>query len=216
MPDLLERGVLLHRARRADVDCAQQIRPSRPALMQSVRASATSLDPPSEWLTQRAPPLPKLTQSASADNPRLPVFADESHAKNSATVRPTKMARRTDQSDFARRPPAKIHLDGRQPRTRACAQNVPEHDDLRDEAIIPNPTRSAGRRKNSISKGAARNKGNVKLRPERSASLRAIAVPAPARSPARPATRPSPSRPRPRNANRETALRLSRRVRQRP
>lgn len=197
MPDLLERGVLLHRARRADVDCAQQIRPSRPALMQSVRASATSLDPPSEWLTQRAPPLPKLTQSASADNPRLPVFADESHAKNSATVRPTKMARR-------------------KPRTRACAQNVPEHDDLRDEAIIPNPARSAGRRKNSISKGAARNKGNVKLRPERSASLRAIAVPAPARSPARPATRPSPSRPRPRNANRETALRLSRRVRQRP
>jgi hypothetical protein len=63
--------------------------------MQSLRTSATPLDPPSEWVTQRAPPLPKLTQSASADNPLLPVFADERHAKNSATVTPTKMTRRT-------------------------------------------------------------------------------------------------------------------------
>jgi hypothetical protein len=58
--------------------------------MQSLRASATPLDPPSEWLTQREPPLPKLTQSVSAGNRRSP-----SHAKNSATVTPTKMAHNT-------------------------------------------------------------------------------------------------------------------------
>ena len=72
-----------------------QISPPRPALIQSLRASAAPLDPPSEWLTQRAPPLPKLTQSASADNPGLPVLADESHAKNSATVAPTKIPHST-------------------------------------------------------------------------------------------------------------------------
>ena len=135
--------------------------------------------PPSEWLTQRAPPLPKLTQSASADNPRLPVFAGESHAKNSATVGPTKMARRTDQSDFARRPPAKIHLDGRQPRTRACAQNVPEHDDLRDEANIPTPLLAQGAVKTHLYRREPQGKGECKAAPKAKRFIAGYCCPCP-------------------------------------
>jgi hypothetical protein len=67
------------------------------------------------------------------------------------------------QCDFARRPTAEIRFGGRRPRAYTCAENVPEHDDLRDGAIIPSYTRSAECHKNSISKGAGRNKGNVKM-----------------------------------------------------